>query len=142
MSGGKASGKASGKAYGKQAAQYAGKKPDEGSAVTRRDTTAPKNEEHASGHTHRKSMRLKEQPAAQKKQTRTTRQPTQTQPLLLAADAFAAALGAIPSEDWCRTWAAGRTIMLRRTSKRVKEVVDMMRLPAVVRLSRSGLQEC
>ena len=29
------------------------------------------------------------------------------------------------------------TIMLRRTSKRVKEVVDKMGLPAVVRLSRS-----
>jgi hypothetical protein len=27
--------------------------------------------------------------------------------------------------------------MLRRTSKRVREVVDKMRLPAVVRLSRS-----
>jgi small ubiquitin-related modifier len=56
---------------------------------------------------------------------------------LLAAGAFAAALEAIPNEDWCRTWAAGRTIMLRRTSKRVKEVMDKMRLPAVVRLSRS-----
>jgi Ran GTPase-activating protein (RanGAP) involved in mRNA processing and transport len=78
------------------------------------------------------------QPAAQKKRTRTTRQATQTQPALLAADApFAAALEAIPAEDWCRTWAAGRTIMLRRTSKRVKEVVGKMRLPAVVRLSRS-----
>ncbi len=74
----------------------------------------------------------------QKKRTRATSQATQTQPLLLAADApFAAALEAIPAEDWCRTWAAGRTIMLRRTSKRVKEVVDKMRLPAVVRLSRS-----
>jgi Ran GTPase-activating protein (RanGAP) involved in mRNA processing and transport len=57
--------------------------------------------------------------------------------LLLAADAFVAALGAVPAEDWCRTWPADRTIMLRRTSKRVKEVVDKMRLPAVVRLSRS-----
>jgi hypothetical protein len=57
--------------------------------------------------------------------------------LLLPADAFAAALGAVPAEDWCRTWSAGRTIMLKRTSKRVKEVVDKMRLPAVVRLSRS-----
>ena len=58
--------------------------------------------------------------------------------MLLAADApFAAALEAIPAEDWCRTWTAGRTIMLRRTSKKVKEVVDKMRLPAVVRLSRS-----
>jgi hypothetical protein len=74
----------------------------------------------------------------QKKRTRTTRQATQTQPALLAADApFAAALEAIPAEDWCRNWAAGRTIMLRRTSKRVKEVVDKMRLYAVVRLSWS-----
>jgi hypothetical protein len=56
--------------------------------------------------------------------------------LLLAADAFVAALGAVP-EDWCRAWAASWSIMLRRTSKKVKEVVDKMRLPAVVRLSRS-----
>ena len=146
MSGGKASGEAS----SKQAAQYAGKQPDEGSAVTRRDTTARENEEHSSGRTHRKSMRLKymsaakqaggkgetekgKQPAAQKKRARTTtRQATETQPLLLAADAFVAALGAVPAEDCCRTWAAGRTIMLRRTSKNVKEAVYKMRLPAVV----------
>jgi hypothetical protein len=75
--------------------------------------------------------------AEQKKRTRTTRQAVQTQPALLAADGFAAALAAITVDDWCRTWAAGKTIMLRRTSKRVKEVVDKMRLPAVVRLSRS-----
>jgi Ran GTPase-activating protein (RanGAP) involved in mRNA processing and transport len=73
----------------------------------------------------------------QKKRTRTTSQATQTRPLLLAADAFSAALEAIPAQDWCRTWAAGRMIMLRRTSKRVKEVVDKMRLPAVVRLSQN-----
>jgi Leucine-rich repeat (LRR) protein len=73
----------------------------------------------------------------EKKRTRTTSQAAETQQLLLAADAFAAALEAVPAEDWCRTWAAGRTIMLRRTSKRVKEVVDKMRLPAGVRLSRS-----
>ena len=72
------------------------------------------------------------QPASQKKRTRTTRQAAQTQPLLLAADAFVAVLGAVPAEDWCRTWAAGRTIVLRRTSKRVKEAVDKMRLPAGV----------
>ena len=143
-----------GKDCGKQAAQYTGKQP-EGSAVTNRDAAAPEDEVHSSGRTHRKSMCLKgmsaakeagekgetekdKQPAAQKKRTRTARQATQTQPLLLAADApFPASLEAIPAEDWCRTWAAGRTIMLRRTSKRVKEVVDKMRLPAVVRLSRS-----
>ena len=51
----------------------------------------------------------------------------------LAAGAFTAALAAVPAEYWCRTWVAGRTIMLIRTSKRVKEVVDKMRLPAVVR---------
>jgi hypothetical protein len=56
---------------------------------------------------------------------------------LLAPDAFAAVLAVIPAEDWCRTWVAGRTIMLRSTSKRVKEQVDKMRLPAVVRLSTS-----
>ena len=144
-----------GKACGKQAAQYGGKQPDEGSVVTSRDTTAAENEVHSSGHMHRKAMRLIEmsaakqaggkeetekgkQSAAQKKRTHTTRQATQTQPLLLAADApFAAALEAIPTEDWCRTWPAGRTIMLRRASKTVKEVVDKMRLPAVVRLRRS-----
>ena len=43
-----------------------------------------------------------------------------------------ALLAAVPQEDWCRTWAACRTIMLRRTSKSVKEQVDKMRLPAVV----------
>jgi hypothetical protein len=110
-----------GKACGKHAAEYTGKQPDEGSVVTSRDTTAPENEVHSSGHTHRKSMHLKEmsaakqaggqvetekvkQPAEQKKRTRTTRQATQTQPALLAADVFAAALEAIPADDWCRTW--------------------------------------
>jgi hypothetical protein len=78
-----------------------------------------------------------EQPAAQTKRTRTTSPAPTTQPALIAADYFAAALGALPPDDWSRTWAAVRTIMLRRTSKRVKEVVDKMRLPAVVRLSRS-----
>ena len=93
-----------GKACGKQAAQYTGKQPDEGSVVTSRDTAAAENDVHSSGHTHRKSMRLKDmsaakeaggkgdtekgtQPAALKKRTRTTRQATQTQQLLLAADA-------------------------------------------------------
>jgi len=61
----------------------------------------------------------------QKKRTRFTTEATQT---VLTADALATALKAVPDEDWCRTWPGGRTIMLRRTSKRVKEVVDKMRL--------------
>ena len=56
---------------------------------------------------------------------------------MLAANAFTAALDVIPAEDWCRTWAADRTIMLRMTSKRVKELVDKVCPPADVRLSRS-----
>jgi hypothetical protein len=56
---------------------------------------------------------------------------------LLADDTFDAGLEVIPSEDWCRTWSADRTIMLRRTSKRVNAVVDKMRLPVVVHLSES-----
>jgi hypothetical protein len=47
-----------------------------------------------------------------------------------------ALLAAVPQEDWCRTWPACRTIMFRRTSKIVKEQVDKMRLPAVVRIYR------
>jgi hypothetical protein len=43
-------------------------------------------------------------------------------------------LAVVPYKDRCRTWAGCRTIMLRRTSKRVKEQVDKMRPPAVVRL--------
>jgi hypothetical protein len=54
---------------------------------------------------------------------------------------FSTALAAVPAEDWCRTWAADRTIMLRMTSKSVKEVVDKMSLPVVVRLRRSFWDE-
>ncbi len=43
-------------------------------------------------------------------------------------------LTVVPYEDRCRTWASFRTIMLRRTSKRVKEQVDKMRLPVIVLL--------
>ena len=105
-----------GKASSKQAAQYTDKQPDDGIVVTSRDTAVTEDEVHAPGNTY------------------TKRQTTKKQPVLLA---FPAALQTIPSEDWCRTWAAGRTIRLRRTSKIVEEVVDKMCLPAVVRLSRS-----
>ena len=50
---------------------------------------------------------------------------------------FVATLGSILPDDWCRTWTADRTIILRRTSKRVKEVVDKMCLTTVVHLTRS-----
>ena len=53
-----------GKACGKHAAQYTGTQPDEGSVATSRDTAAAENQVHSSGHTHRKSMHLKEMSAA------------------------------------------------------------------------------
>lgn len=48
---------------------------------------------------------------------------------------FVKALVTIPTEDWCRTWPADQTFMLRITSKRVKEAVVKMRLPVVVCLN-------
>ena len=127
-----------GKASGKQADQYTGKQPGEGRFVcapgrrkTSRDTAAAEGDVHAPGHTRRQSMRLPEMSAA--KQAGGEGETGKGK--LLAADALCAALGAMPPDDWSRTWAADRTIMLRSTSKRVKEVVDKMRLPAVVRLS-------
>ena len=75
---------------------------------------------------------------AEKKRTSNNRQTTTAQHApLIVPDAFPAALEGNPSEDRRKTWAAGRTIMLRRTSKRVKEKLDKMRLPALVCLSRS-----
>ena len=56
---------------------------------------------------------------------------------LLKADAFPASMECMPAEDWCRTREVNGTIMLRRTSKRIKEIVDNMLLSAVVRLSMS-----
>ena len=69
--------------------------------------------------------------APEMKKSRTTLQTP-----LVAAGAFTAALAGVPAEDWCRTWPADTTIMLRRTSKTVKQTVDKMRLPSDVRLSR------
>jgi hypothetical protein len=48
----------------------------------------------------------------------------------LAADAFAIALAVVPPEDWRRTLAA--VLMLRKTSKRVKEIVDTVCPPEAV----------
>jgi hypothetical protein len=55
---------------------------------------------------------------------------------------FPEALGSIPPELWeiflmNSTWAGDRTIMLRMTSKKVREAVDKIRPPAVVCLSKS-----
>jgi Ran GTPase-activating protein (RanGAP) involved in mRNA processing and transport len=59
----------------------------------------------------------------------------------LKPDVFAKALEAIPSEDWSTTWAGNRTIMLRMTSKKIKNIIDNMRLPVFVHLNMSFWQD-
>ena len=54
---------------------------------------------------------------------------------LRAAGVFTDALAAVPSDDWCRNWAADRTVMLRMTSKKVQDAVDRLRPPTVVKLN-------
>jgi len=75
----------------------------------------------------------------QRKKSRITAKMSNEPTLELATDDFTAALAAVPAEDWCRTWAADRTIMLRMTSKIVKALVDKVRPPAVLRWSKSFL---
>lgn len=58
-----------------------------------------------------------------------------THGLVLESGIFAAALEAVPADDWSRTWAANRTIMLRMTSKKIKEIIDKMRIHVVVCLN-------
>jgi hypothetical protein len=53
----------------------------------------------------------------------------------LCSNAFAVALQTVPTEDWCRNWPSNRTIMLSKTSKEIKKIIDNMRLPADVRWS-------
>jgi hypothetical protein len=81
------------------------------------------------------------QAAEQRTKARTTARTASESTPKIAADPFTAALAAVPAEDWGRTWAADRTIMLRMTSKRVKELVDKMRPPAFVRFSRRSFWE-
>ena len=50
----------------------------------------------------------------------------------LGVDTFAVALETLPADDWNRTWAADRTMMLRMTSKRVKNAVDNLCPPTIV----------
>jgi hypothetical protein len=76
---------------------------------------------------------IRDSPSHQRRRT-TNHSATSEQPSELD---FTHTLVAVPAEDWCRTWEAERTIMLRMTSKRVKEIVDKVRPPAVVRLKRS-----
>jgi Leucine-rich repeat (LRR) protein len=53
----------------------------------------------------------------------------------LCSNALATALETVPAEDWCRSWPADRTIMLSKTSKKIKNIIDNMCLPVDVRIN-------
>ena len=99
------------KVSSKQTAQYTDKQNGEGIVVTTRDTAVVEDDVHVP------------QPAF----------PTDT----FSADLGAFSADLIPLDDCSRTWSDDRTIMQRRTSKIIKEVVDKMLLPVVVRLRRT-----
>jgi len=53
----------------------------------------------------------------------------------LCSNAFAEALVTVPVEDWYRNWPADRTIMLSKTSKKIKNIINKMRIPAHIQLN-------
>jgi hypothetical protein len=42
-------------------------------------------------------------------------------------------LSVVPAEDWYRNWPASRTLMMRRTSKKIKKAMDKIRPPVNIR---------
>ena len=50
----------------------------------------------------------------------------------LSSNAFIEALLTVPAEDWYRNWPANRTIMLSMTSKKIRNIINNMNIPAIV----------
>lgn len=50
----------------------------------------------------------------------------------LSSNAFIEALATVPTEDWYRNWPADRTIMLSMTSKKIRNIINNMCIPAIV----------
>jgi len=48
---------------------------------------------------------------------------------------FTEALETVPADDWYRNWPANRTIMLSKTSKKIKNIINNMRIPTHVQLN-------
>ena len=125
------------KACGKRVSQYTGKHPDEGSVVTSRDTTATETR------CIRLAKRTESQCASKKKcemcDIKQAGGKEETE-----KDNQCAGLmhwGSTPYELWesillNRNWKGERTLMLRMTSKQIKEIVDKIRPVAVVCLNR------
>jgi hypothetical protein len=113
--------------------QASGKHPKDKDANTLKDEISTGNKR--PGRESQKAWKDTEQ----RTKARATSRTASEDPPKVAADPFTAALAVVPAEDWDRTWVTDRTVMLRMTSKRVKELVDKMRPPAVVRWRRSFL---
>ena len=45
---------------------------------------------------------------------------------------FSKVLTTVPAEDWYRNWPANRTIMLSMTSKKIRDIINKMNIPAIV----------
>ena len=52
--------------------------------------------------------------------------------ICLFSNAFLEALTIVPVEDWYRNWPANRTIMLSMTSKEIRNIINIMCIPAIV----------
>lgn len=50
----------------------------------------------------------------------------------ICSNTFTEVLEKVPVEDWYRNWPASRTIMLSKTSKKIKNIINKMRIPAHV----------
>jgi Ran GTPase-activating protein (RanGAP) involved in mRNA processing and transport len=50
-------------------------------------------------------------------------------------NAFIEVLEKVPVEDWYRNWPANRTIMLSKTSKKIKNIINKMRIPVHIQLN-------
>jgi Leucine-rich repeat (LRR) protein len=50
----------------------------------------------------------------------------------LCSNVFTEILTTVPVEDWYRNWPADRTIMLSMTSKKIRNIINKMNIPAIV----------
>ena len=50
----------------------------------------------------------------------------------LCSNIFTEVLEKVPADDWYRNWPADRTIMLSKTSKKIKNIINKMRIPVHV----------
>jgi hypothetical protein len=112
----------------------AGKQPEKNNITAADDTLLEEKSE--------ESQKRKQRSVGQTTKAPTTMQATATEQTTgLAANAFTAVLAAVPADSWSRTWPAERTMMLRMSSKSVRDIVDKLRPPAFVRWRMSFLDD-